>query len=140
MSNEALYKSGFDFLRVIITMTLLLPGLAGLVNDYILFFIIYTSIWYFVSSIMLRRVDLFIDCILIRYTLGFWKKDKVINYSDVIELRHHSIPRGQDLLKIEYRDTSHKVKTFSFPCGRTEADMIMEEIRKMHGNISYTTH
>jgi len=140
MINKALYKSGFNFVTVIISITLLLLGLSGLVNDYILFFFIYTVIWYFIFSLRLTKVELYIDNMLIRYPLCFCIKDRNIKYSTVIEFRHYSIPRGQDLIKAEYKDVNGKIRIIAFPCGIPEGKMLMEELGEIHNNISYTVH
>ena len=121
-------------------MTLLLPGLYGLINDYILFFIIYTTLWYFISSIKLTQVDLFMDNILIRYPFSFFKKDKEIHYSNVVEFKHHLIFRGPDEFRVTYKDNNNKVKKISFPCNRDKANILMEEIKKIHSDLTYTTH
>ena len=140
MSNKVLFKSGFLVFRIVFIMALLLPGLVGFVNDYILFFIIYTAIWYFIAAIRLTQVDLLTDTILIKYPLCFWKKDKKINYSNVIEFKHYSIPRGQDLLEAKYNDINSKLKKNRFPCDRRKANMLMKEIKKRHRNVKYKTY
>ena len=138
MSSKVLYKSRPLIFRVIyIILPLMLPGLLAFVHDYMLFSLIYFIIFYYFSAQILIQVDIYNNYVLIRNPLRFWKKDKKIDYSNVIEFKHYSIPRGQDELKVKYKDINNKIKTTPLECKRPKAKTILREIRKKHTNVNY---
>ncbi|MBN2662617.1 MAG: hypothetical protein JXR68_03110 [Bacteroidales bacterium] len=75
MSDKVLYKSDFLLFSIFTIIVFLLQGLIGFVNDYLLFFVFYTSIWYFISSIILKKLDLLTNNIMIKYPLSFLEKE-----------------------------------------------------------------
>ena len=140
MSTKIPYKSEFLILRIIIVMTLWLPGLYGLAEGYFLFFFIYTAIWYYLSSFWLTQIYLSSDEVKIKFSLAFWKKDKIINYSNVIEFEHHVVPRGQDELWIRYKDSKGKTKKIKISCKRPTAKAVFDEIKESYPSIEYKTY
>ncbi len=131
MSNKALFKSGpLTFRIVFIVIPLMIPGLLAFTHEYMLFSLIYFLILYYFSSHILYQVDLLSDYLLIRHPLRFWKKDKKIDYSNVIEFKYYSIPRGKDLLEAKYKDINNIIKKNSFECKRLKAKTLVREVKK----------
>ena len=140
MSNKILYKSDFKIFQVIIAMTFWLPGLLGLSNGYFLFFLIYTAIWYFISASKLALIHLSIHSILIKHPLSFWTKDKKIDLTNVLEFQQRTVLRGPDMVDIKYKDSKSKIKEMSFQCTTAKAIKLVEEFKKIHAHISFTTY